>query len=348
MSNLAERFAENPLIKPTDLTPSAPGLKVEYVINPGAFEREGRIYLVARVAERPEPKPGRVRIPVLENGKLRILDWDASDPEVNTADPREYKYKGEGYLSTVSHFQLFVSDDGRHFKPVPDCLLWSEGELETYGIDDCRVTSFADGRYFLTYTAISQWGYGVGLRVTSDWKKFEHLGLMMLPANKDAAIFESKINGRYVCLNRPTGVVVGGNYMWLSFSDDLVNWGGHKPVARTRPGMWDSGRVGAGAAPIRTEQGWLELYHGATLENRYCLGAMLLDLNEPWKVLARSEKPIMEPETEWERKGFFGNVVFTNGHVVRGDDIYLYYGAADTVIGGAKFSIKRILESLRK
>ena len=209
-------------------------------------------------------------------------------------------------------------------------------------------TRFEDGRYLLAYTAVSQWGNGVALRVTSDWKKFEHLGMIMLPANKDAAIFDSKINGRYVCLNRPSGVNLGGHFIWISFSNDLLHWGGHRPVARTRPGMWDSQRIGAGAAPIRTEEGWLEIYHGVDEGSRYCLGALLLDLNEPWKVLARSKEPIMEPVEDWEKKGFFGNVVFTNGHVVRGDEILLYYGAADTVTGGASFSIKRILESLRK
>jgi predicted GH43/DUF377 family glycosyl hydrolase len=104
--------------------------------------------------------------------------------------------------------------------------------------------------------------------------------------------------------------------------------------------------VGAGAAPIRTEKGWLEIYHGATSENRYCLGALLLDLNDPYKVLARSNDPIMEPLQAYEKTGFFGNVVFTNGHYVKGDDIFMYYGASDEVICGAKLSISEILSTL--
>jgi predicted GH43/DUF377 family glycosyl hydrolase len=116
--------------------------------------------------------------------------------------------------------------------------------------------------------------------------------------------------------------------------------------------MWDSARVGAGAAPIKTKEGWLEIYHGAEVlgehSHRYCLGALLLDLDDPTKVIARSQEPIMEPLAEYERTGFFGNVVFTNGHVVKGDEILLYYGAADSYSCGARLSVASILSSLKE
>ena len=112
--------------------------------------------------------------------------------------------------------------------------------------------------------------------------------------------------------------------------------------------MWDSARVGAGASPIKTSEGWLEIYHGANAEHRYCLGALLLDSKDPSIVLARSQEPIMEPIANYELTGFFGNVVFTNGHWVEGDTIHLYYGASDEVICAADFSIKRILATLQK
>ena len=97
---------------------------------------------------------------------------------------------------------------------------------------------------------------------------------------------------------------------------------------------------------IKTEKGWLVIYHGATIENRYCLGALLLDINDPSVVIARSESPIMEPETSYEKMGFFGDVIFTNGQLVNGDELIIYYGAADEVICGAKASITSILRSL--
>lgn len=97
-----------------------------------------------------------------------------------------------------------------------------------------------------------------------------------------------------------------------------------------RPGMWDSGRIGGGAVPIKTDRGWLELYHGATPGHRYCMGAVLLDLNDPAKVIARSDKPILEPEADYEKEGFFGDVVFSCGVLVEGDTVKMYYGVADT------------------
>jgi predicted GH43/DUF377 family glycosyl hydrolase len=112
--------------------------------------------------------------------------------------------------------------------------------------------------------------------------------------------------------------------------------------------MWDGARVGAGAAPIKTEKGWLEIYHGATKNHRYCLGAVLLDLNDPSIVLARTIDPIMEPSELYEVSGFFGHVVFTNGHIIEpdGDTITMYYGAADEFVCGAHLSIKEIFKAL--
>jgi predicted GH43/DUF377 family glycosyl hydrolase len=115
---------------------------------------------------------------------------------------------------------------------------------------------------------------------------------------------------------------------------------------KTRPNMWDCARIGAGASPIKTAKGWLEIYHGADFNHRYALGAVLFDLIDPSIVLARSIDPILQPEAAYELTGFFGNVVFTNGHIVDGDTLYMYYGASDEVICGATFSITQILDTL--
>lgn len=347
MSDLADRFPQNPLLHPKDVRPSGEGLKVECLLNPGVFRHDGKVHLLVRVAERPEPVAGRVRIPYLREGKVEVLDVAADDPELNTDDPREYKYRGEGYLSTVSHLRLFSSSDGIRFEDA-GLQIHGRGPRETFGIEDCRVATMGDGRYVLTYTAVSADGYGVGLRTTKDWKSFEKFGLVLPPANKDAAVFEERVGEMYFCLHRPSGVIVGGHFIWLGTSPDLRNWGGHACIARTRPGSWDSQRVGGGAAPIRTSQGWLAIYHGADAKSRYCLGGLLLDLDDPSKVIARSETPIMEPLADYEQKGFFGQVVFTNGHLVDGDVITIYYGASDTVICGARFSLAEILASLKQ
>ena len=143
-------------------------------------------------------------------------------------------------------------------------------------------------------------------------------------------------------MHRPSSVDLGGNYIWLAESPDGIHWGKHQCLLKTRKGFWDSARVGAGAAPIKTEKGWLEIYHGANEKHQYCLGAFLMDINDPSMVLGRTIDPIMVPTEKYELSGFFGFVVFTNGHVVNGE-LNIYYGAADEFVCGAKFSISEIL-----
>jgi len=348
MADLAKRFGENPLLRPGDVEPSMAGMKVECLLNPGVFRFEGRTWLLLRVAERPEQQAGKTSFPILgPDGKMKILEFDNDDPELDLSDARILRYRGRHYLTTLSHLRLVSSEDGVHFSEEGSRrALYGEGDGETYGIEDCRVAQIGED-YHLTFTAVSSHGVGVGLRSTRDWKHFRHGGMILPPHNKDCALFEEKIGGRYYALHRPSSPEIGGNFIWMGESPDLEHWGNHRCIAETRPGKWDSARVGAGGAPVRTAEGWLEIYHGATKENRYCLGALLLDLKEPWKVLARSEEPIMEPVAEYETAGFFGQVVFTNGHVVEGDRLTIYYGAADSVICGAHFSIEEILQTLR-
>ena len=346
MTDLANRNPRNPLLIPSQVDSHHSGTEVECLLNPGVFQFQEMIWLVVRVAERPEQKEGKISFPILKNGAVEIVSFDLDDPLLDTRDPREPRYKGETYLSTLSHLRLFNSEDGIHFKDAALPSLTGKGDLEGYGIEDCRVASMADGSFLLTYTATSESGYGVGLRRTFNWESYQDFGMILPPANKDCAIFESKIEEKYYCLHRPSGVGLGGHFIWLASSPNLSDWGNHACIARTRDGMWDSSRIGAGAAPIETEQGWLAIYHGADHQNRYCLGALLLDKKDPSKVISRSKEPIMEPKASYEKEGFFGNVVFTNGHIVDDDRLTLYYGASDSVICSAEFSIHEILESL--
>lgn len=345
-TDLAHRTPQNPLLRPSDVRPSRPDMMVECLLNPGVFRFAGATWLLVRVAERPKQVEGKISFPILRDSAMDVLTFDLKDPLLDVSDPREVKHDGEQYLSTLSHLRLFKSSDGVHFEDAQLPHQIGMGELENFGVEDCRVATMDNGDFLLTYTAASASGYGVGLKRTRDWKSFEHLGFILLPANKDCAIFEEKVNGQYVCLNRPSGIIVGGHYIWLSFSNDLEFWGRHTCLAKTRKGMWDSSRVGAGAAPIKTERGWVVIYHGANETSRYCLGALLLDLDDPTKVLARSEEPLMEPLEDYEKNGFFGEVVFTNGHVVDGDVVTIYYGASDSVICSATLSIREILGTL--
>ena len=348
MADIAKRFPENPILKPDDIRPSRAGMKVEGLLNPGVFRFNNQTWLLLRVAERPEQKPDKTSFPILDaKGELQILEFDNADPKLNRTDPRVIGYDGKDYLTTMSHFRLVASSDGINFAEDHSYpAMFGQGELESYGIEDCRVVQIGE-TYYLTFTEVSAHGVGVGLRSTTDWRSLLQHGMILPPHNKDCAIFGEPIGDKYYALHRPSSPTLGGNYIWIAESPDLVHWGQHRCLAHSRPGRWDSARVGAGAAPIRTPEGWLEIYHGANSEHRYCLGALLLDLESPGKVLARSREPIMEPVADYERTGFFGNVVFTNGHVVDGDTVTLYYGASDSVICGARLSLQEILQSLR-
>lgn len=348
MPDIAQRFESNPILRPSDVRPSREGLIVECLLNPGAFRYKGRIGLLLRVAERPAQQEGMVSTPVIdpiEPSGIAILEFKKDDPDLVFTDPRAFSHKGKSYLTTLSHLRLAWSDDGIHFTVDDAPALIGYGELESFGIEDARVVEI-DNVYYITYTQVSPSGIGVGLITTEDWHTFDRHGMIFPPTNKDTAIFPSKINRMYAALHRPAGVYLGGFYIWVSLSPDLKHWGDHKCIAWSRPGMWDEQRIGAGAAPIRTPEGWLEIYHGADNNRRYCLGAMLLDLDDPSKMLARSVEPIMEPNAPYEKTGFFGNVVFTNGHVVDGDKITVYYGASDEIVCGAYFSVQEILRTL--
>jgi predicted GH43/DUF377 family glycosyl hydrolase len=347
MKDLAQRFLENPLLLPKDLQPSAEGLQIISLLNPGVFTFGGKTWLLVRVAEGVAQKEGVIFFPALNaTGNTEIIEIPLNDPDLTATDARVISYKGLDYLTTISHLRLLASEDGIYFTEQEGySSIFGKGYLERFGVEDCRVAQIGD-TYYLTYTAVSDSGVGVGLLTTTNWQHFEKGGMILPPHNKDCAIFEEKINGKFYCLHRPSSKEIGGNYIWLAESSDGKQWGNHQCLIKTRPGLWDNARVGAGAAPIRTERGWLEIYHGANLEHQYCLGAFLMDINDPSKVLARTVEPIMVPTEVYELSGFFGYVVFTNGHVVNGDQLTIYYGAADEFVCGAHFSISEILAAL--
>ena len=243
--DIAKRFHQNPLLKPSDLQSGIEGMEITCFLNPGVFRFDGKIWLLLRVAERPVQKQGVISFPVYnKDGKIEVLSFDENDPKLD-------------------------------YPPI-----FGKGALEAFGIEDCRVATTADG-YYLTFTEVSSVAVGVGLIHTYDWKNYARYGMIFPPHNKDCALFEEKVNGKYLALHRPSSPELGGNYIWLAESPDRLHWGNHCCIATTRPDSWDCARVGAGAAPIRTEEGWLEIYHGADYQNRYCLGALLLDLNDP-------------------------------------------------------------------
>ncbi|MFW6158036.1 MAG: glycoside hydrolase family 130 protein [Planctomycetota bacterium] len=348
-----ERFPENPLLAPEDVSPTRDDLEVVGTFNPGAFEAGGRVGLLVRVAERPvADDPAVVRVAVAsaegERSAIDILTlrrddgtWDFSDHRsvlARRGGPAE-----SGYLTSLSHLRLAWSDDGRRFD-WSDVALRPTGELERFGIEDPRVTRVAD-RYVITCSATSARGICVGLLTTADFRRFTRHGYILPHENKDVCVFPEQIDGAWAALHRPaSGYCRPG--MWLARSPDLVHWGGHQFVAAPRPGAWDADRIGAGPPPIRTPKGWLAIYHGAG-EDGYGLGVMLLDAQDPARVLARSAGPFIVPEAEYERVGYTENVVFSNGLIARsGGELTVYYGGADRVTAGCRCSVDELLDRL--
>lgn len=224
---------------------------------------------------------------------------------------------------------------------------------EIWGIEDPRITWINElGAWAVTYTAYSTAGPLVSLATTSDFVNFDRHGPVMPPEDKDAAVFPVKFKGRYAMLHRPVSTFVGaGAHIWISFSPDLRHWGDHRVVIPAkRGGWWDANKIGLGPPPLQTTEGWLILYHGVRVTvagSIYRLGLALLDLDDPTRVLRRSDRWIFGPEASYERDGDVGGAVFPCGWIVQRDEIRLYYGGADTCVALAIANLSDLLEFLK-
>lgn len=347
---LIERFAENPLIVPADVPPSRPDYQVVGVFNPGVIKYKGEVLLLLRAAERPKEKaPDEELAPILdpETKQIRCLKVKHSAPDLEARDSRIFYYKGKMYLTSISHLRLARSKDGRNFEIDPTPAVFPTEPYETSGAEDPRITQIG-GEFYITYKVVSQQGICTALLRTKDFKTFKRQGIIFCPENLDVVLFPEKIGGKYYALTRPVPRNIGPRAIWLASSYDLVHWGGHKMLLSPSAGGFDAGKVGASCVPIKTAAGWLEIYHAADQNDRYCLAAVLLDLKDPSKVIARSKEPLMQPEADYETAGFYGNVIFSCGAVVAPDrTVTIYYGAADAVTAGAATTIDKIMNTLR-
>lgn len=282
-------------------------------------------------------------------------------PGLDLRDPRAIRYRNNtgvmkavndgycDYLAQMSHLRVARSQDGIRFEIDPAPALVPHVDVEEYGVEDPRAT-FIDGRWHVTYVSVSRWGITTSLAITDDFRRFERHGVIFLPDHKDVVIFPEKVDGKYVALTRPMPQSFSRIFgIWVAFSDDLVEWGGHETVCLPRWDRWDELRTGASAVPFLTKDGWLELYHGVDRNHRYAMGGLLLDHADPRKVLARSSEPILAPESGYERLGLFNNTIFSCGVVpLDGERIRMYYGAADSVVAAADFTVSEILASLEE
>jgi predicted GH43/DUF377 family glycosyl hydrolase len=254
----------------------------------------------------------------------------------------------------ISHLTVARSRDGITNWQVEAKPLVADDPTDPtscWGAEDPRVTYVKElGAYAITYTAYGPSGPCVALAVTHDFHSAEHYGVIMPPEDKNACLLPRMIDGRYVLFHRPVSTLQQRADVWLSRSADLRSWTASEPVVQSRSGpWWDATRIGMGPPPLETEHGWLAVYHGVkqmVSTAIYRVGLMLLDLNDPTRVLRRTPTWILGPDTPYERVGDVPNVVFPSGlvHDEATGELRLYYGAADTSIAVATARLDEVLD----
>ena len=348
------RLSTRLLLRPGDVPASRDDFEVVGVFNPGAVKVGDEIVLLVRVAERPhERRPGFIGLPRWDHPQGMMIDW-VPDAEWEPVDPRVVRRKADGLirLTFTSYLRVIRCGDGRAVREITDITFRPQGEVEEFGVEDPRIT-LLNGRFYFTYVAVSRHGPATALASTSDFRTFERHGIIFCPENKDVVLFPGKIGSNFAALHRP---VCGSPFtrpeMWVARSPDLIHWGAHQPLALPAS-EWQSGRVGAGPPPIRAPEGWLAIYHGNRQATRpgevgtYYGGALLLDANDPTKVLKWTAEPFMRPEAEFEVNGFVPNVVFPTGVAEDGEKLLVYYGAADAVTAVVEYSLRDLLAAMR-
>lgn len=212
----------------------------------------------------------------------------------------------------------------------------AEFPYEQWGCEDARVCYLGElGCYYITYTAVSPMGAGLALAKTCDFQTVERFGLIFPPNNKDGVLFNCRCGGRWRVLHRPEAG--GAEHIWEATSEDLLHWGDPDCVLpEGHAGKWDHVKVGAGPPPVETDHGWLLIYHGVKGYGGkyvYRAGAAMLDREAPERIVRRCPDAIFQAEAPYEQTGLVPDVVFPTGLLERGDELWMYYGAADTCIG---------------
>jgi beta-1,2-mannobiose phosphorylase / 1,2-beta-oligomannan phosphorylase len=341
---LLTRQFEKLLLKPEDLAPSREDFEVVGVFNPGAICADGEVVLLVRVAERPrERRPGFTGSPRWVAGEGLTIDW-LHDDVIEVLDPRVVRCKADGLvrLTFISHLRVVRCGDGRSVREITETQFLPDSEMEEFGVEDPRITAIGD-RYYFTYVSVSRHGAATALASTTNFHRFERHGIIFCPENKDVVLFPEQVAGEFVALHRPNAATPFCRpEMWVARSPDLLRWGRHDCL-HGGDAEWETGRVGAGTPPVRVDDGWLEIYHGNRQPTRpgevgrYSTGLLLLDPEDPSRILRRTAGSVFEPTAEFERIGFVPDVVFPTGIVEAGGSYLVYYGAADSCTAVVEF-----------
>lgn len=332
-----KKFEGNPILAPF------PGNEWESLVtcNPGVYYDNGTFYMLYRAAGNDTEHVIRLGLATSKDGFHfeRQSDKPVFAPSLDgpdagcVEDPRIVKFDNEYYITYA-------------YRPVPPGRYWK------FAHDEVSVP--ACGRY--APAAIVKNLGNTGLAVTKDFKDFRRLGRLTSPVldDRDVILFPEKINEQFVMLHRPKqyiGKEYGVDYpsIWVKFSDDILNWENKKSylLLSGQEGTWEE-KIGGSTPPLKTEKGWLVLYHGVEHGGRgyYRVGAMLLDLNNPLKIISKTKRFILEPEMVFETQGYYNGCVFPTGNVIVNDTLFVYYGGADKYVCVATCSISELLSFL--
>lgn len=257
--------------------------------------------------------------------------------------------------TTVPFLYLGHSKDGINFDINPNKIVFKKDGKDydqAYAYDPRLIK--IDDTYYITWCDAFEWFPTIGIARTKDFKEFEMLDHPFLPFNRNGVLFPRKINNEYYLLSRPSdnGHTPFGD-VFLTRSKDLTYYGKHKLVMRKGDTWWEGTKIGPGTPPIETEVGWLMFYHGVTTTCNgfvYSIGGVILDKDDPSKVLYRCKEYLMTPELDYETNGFVPNVVFPCTALcdAKTNRIAIYYGCADTYIGLAFTTVDKVVDYIIK
>jgi len=354
-------YEQKLLLEPKDVKPSFGHWEVKGILNPAAVRLPNKkILLMARVAETSHQHDDPyMRCPVVVSSKqYKTMGEKISKSDVVGKDGNLLYLKDKTCrLQTFSHFRKVVLDKtGLNVEKVfENPSFHGTHEEGQYGVEDPRISRIGN-KYVMTYVTVNkQEGVCTSLAVSKNLRNWSRRGIIFREQNKDVVLFPEKIGKDYVALHRPEGFFEFSKpSIWISHSKDLVHWGREKSIIQPRPNSWENERIGAGAIPLKTREGWLEIYHGVDERRKqkvYSAGAVLLDLKDPERILARSpkNKALFEPEARYEKKGYINDVVFPTAVEpdLDRESLLVYYGGSDSVIAVKKFGLKDILDSMK-
>jgi beta-1,2-mannobiose phosphorylase / 1,2-beta-oligomannan phosphorylase len=335
---ILERYGDRPVLEPRP-----DGWDSVSVFNPGAILKDGKIHMLYRAVSDIRQYVSRFGLSISEDGRTfeRACEDAVFEPqgdwEVGGVEDARITPEGDGFLVTYAAVSV-----------VPGPIY-----------EDLNFFPRSKADPFTERPGMPPFGPSyTGLLRTKDFRDFTFEGLITPKGidDRDGVLFPEKVGGRYVLLHRPTSWL-GDEYgtqqasVFLAFSEDLKTWdygtGGEYLLMKPQPGStWEEAKIGAGPPPIRTDAGWLMIYHGVDDRYVYRVGAALLDLENPMKVLGRTADFLMEPEMEWEKVGVIPNAIFPTANVLRGRELLVYYGAADRVVGLATADLDELLNHL--